>query len=132
MATVIRQAIDEKIAGTRPRPRSLGVALSGQNKLEDALFHHMQSAALLHHRWLTHYNMGLILLELGEIDWGIRAMETTSQLNPDFPAPHRILARVYRRRKNDTDTALMHLRLLAEKRARLNRRRSEMQQEIHA
>ena len=29
MATVIREAIDEKVAGVRPKPRSLGVGASG-------------------------------------------------------------------------------------------------------
>ncbi|MBX3029527.1 MAG: ribbon-helix-helix protein, CopG family [Chloroflexi bacterium] len=29
MAVVIREAIDEKVARTRPRPRSLGIAASG-------------------------------------------------------------------------------------------------------
>jgi hypothetical protein len=30
MATVIREAIDEKLAGARPRPRSLGIGASGR------------------------------------------------------------------------------------------------------
>ena len=29
MATMIREAIDEKVAGVRPKPRSLGVGASG-------------------------------------------------------------------------------------------------------
>jgi hypothetical protein len=29
MATIVREAIDEKIAGVRPKPRSLGVGASG-------------------------------------------------------------------------------------------------------
>jgi hypothetical protein len=29
MATLIREAIDEKVAGARPKPRSLGVGASG-------------------------------------------------------------------------------------------------------
>lgn len=29
MATIVREAIDEKIAGVRPRPRSVGIGASG-------------------------------------------------------------------------------------------------------
>jgi Ribbon-helix-helix protein, copG family len=29
MATIVREAIDEKLAGVRPRPRSLGLGSSG-------------------------------------------------------------------------------------------------------
>lgn len=29
MATIVREAIDEKLAGERPRPRSLGAGASG-------------------------------------------------------------------------------------------------------
>jgi predicted transcriptional regulator len=29
MATIVREAIDEKLAGERPRPRSLGIGASG-------------------------------------------------------------------------------------------------------
>jgi len=29
MATIVREAIDEKLAGARPRPRSLGAGASG-------------------------------------------------------------------------------------------------------
>ena len=29
MATIIREAIDEKVASTRPRPRSIGIGASG-------------------------------------------------------------------------------------------------------
>ncbi|CAN5534772.1 hypothetical protein BH23CHL10_BH23CHL10_09660 [soil metagenome] len=29
MATIVREAIDEKLAGARPRPRSMGIGASG-------------------------------------------------------------------------------------------------------
>jgi tetratricopeptide (TPR) repeat protein len=99
----------------------LGVALAAQGNLEDGVFHLMQSAALLHHRWLTHYNLGLVLLDLDRVDWAIRAMETASELAPDNPEPHRVLARVYRVRKNDVENSLKHMRLMAEKRAKIEK-----------
>jgi len=33
MATVVREAIDEKLAEGRPRPRSLGIGASGQGDI---------------------------------------------------------------------------------------------------
>jgi predicted AlkP superfamily phosphohydrolase/phosphomutase/tetratricopeptide (TPR) repeat protein len=101
----------------------LGVALSGQKKLEDALFHHMQSAALKHDRWLTHYNLGLVLLEMNQVDWGIRAIETASELAPHLPMPHRVLAQVYRNRKQDVGASMQHFKMAAEKYHELERRR---------
>lgn len=33
MATIVREAVDEKLATLRPRPRSLGIGASGQSDI---------------------------------------------------------------------------------------------------
>lgn len=89
----------------------LGVVLREQGKLEDALYEHMRSAALLHHRPQTHLHLGIVLARLRQFDWAIRAFTVASELAPTWPYPHRCLARIYRRAKNDLDSARKHMQI---------------------
>lgn len=86
----------------------MGVALRRQGRLDDALFEHMQSAALLHHRPETHVNLGLTLIRLRDVDWAIRAFGVAAELAPEHPLPQRLLAQAYRRFKKDPASARQH------------------------
>lgn len=87
----------------------LGVAYRAQKRPEEAVHEHMQSIALLHYRPQTHIHLGLALAETGQFDWAIRAFEVALEQNPHTPFPHRCLAHVYRRGKNDPEKAAEHM-----------------------
>ncbi len=87
----------------------LGVAYRAQKRPEEAVHEHMQSIALLHYRPQTHVNLGLALAETGQFDWAIRAFEVALEQMPQNPFPHRCLAHIYRRAKNDPQKAGEHL-----------------------
>lgn len=86
----------------------LGAALRSQGKFEDALYHLMHSATLLHHRPMTHLQLGLTLGSLGKIDWAKRALEVAIEQAPHWPLPHRLLAQLYREKLNDPAAAAKH------------------------
>jgi tetratricopeptide (TPR) repeat protein len=87
----------------------LGVAYRAQKRPEEAVHEHMQSIALLHYRPQTHINLGLALAETGQFDWAIRAFEVALEQYPHNPFPHRCLAHIYRRAKNDPEKAAEHV-----------------------
>ncbi len=87
----------------------LGVAYRAQQRPEEAVHEHMQSIALLHYRPQTHINLGLALAETGQFDWAIRAFAVALEQNPHNPFPHRCLAHIYRRAKDDPQKAAEHL-----------------------
>jgi len=68
----------------------------------------MQSIGLLHHRPQTDIHLGLALAEVGHIDWAIRAFDVALEQNPNNPFPHRCLAQLYGRAKNDPAAAEHH------------------------
>lgn len=86
----------------------LGVALRQRGALDDAIFHHMRSASLLHARAQTHLNLGLALAQRGQIDWALRAFHLAAELAPTEPFPHRCLARLYFSAKRDRARARQH------------------------
>lgn len=86
----------------------LGVAYRWQKKPEKAVYEHMQSIALLHYRPATHIHLGLALAETGQIDWAIRAFNVALEQNPNNPLPHRCLAQLYERAKQDPTSAKRH------------------------
>jgi predicted AlkP superfamily phosphohydrolase/phosphomutase/tetratricopeptide (TPR) repeat protein len=92
----------------------LGVAYRWQKRPADAVHEHMLSIALLHYRPQTHIHLGLALAETGQIDWAIRAFNVALEQNPNNPFPHRCLAQLYARGKQDAVQAERH-RHLAER-----------------
>ena len=86
----------------------LGVAYRRQKRPAEAVYEHMQSIALLHYRPLTHIHLGLALAETGQIDWAIRAFHVALEQNPNNPFPHRCLAQLYERAKQDPASAELH------------------------
>jgi predicted AlkP superfamily phosphohydrolase/phosphomutase/tetratricopeptide (TPR) repeat protein len=92
----------------------LGVVLRRKGKFEDAVYQHMRSAALLHHRPLTHIHLGMALMRTGQLDWAIRAFEIAVELAPNLPFPHRCLVQLYRRDQKNEAKAGEHLRWLME------------------
>ncbi len=86
----------------------LGVAYRWQKRPEEAVYEHMQSIGLLHHRPQTHIHLGLALAEVGRIDWAIRAFKVALEQNPNNPFPHRCLAHLYERAKKDPAAAVRH------------------------
>ena len=86
----------------------LGVAFRWQKRPEEAVYEHMQSIGLLHHRPQTHIHLALALAEVGKIDWAIRAFKVALEQNPNNPLPHRCLAQLYERAKKDPAKAAHH------------------------
>ncbi len=102
----------------------LGVAYRWRKRPEEAVYEHMQSIGLLHHRPQTHIHLGLALAEVGRIDWAIRAFNVALEQNPNNPFPHRCLAQLYERAKKDPTKASDHrqaAKRIAEKRQRGSR-----------
>ncbi len=86
----------------------LGAAYRWQKRPEEAIYEHMQSIGLLHHRPQTHIHLALALAEVGKIDWAIRAFNVALEQNPKNPLPHRCLAQLYERAKKDPAKAAHH------------------------
>lgn len=86
----------------------LGVAYRWQKKPAEAVHEHMQSVALLHYRPQTHIHLGLALAETGQIDWAIRAFHVALEQDASNPLPHRCLAELYERAKQDGEKANEH------------------------
>ncbi len=86
----------------------LGIVLRRQGRFEDAIFEHMRAASLQHLRPQTHLNLGIALANSQQFDWAIRAFSLTSEMAPNEPLPHRWLAMIYRRVKNDREKAREH------------------------
>ncbi len=86
----------------------LGVAYRWQKRPEEAVYEHMQSIGLLHHRPQTHIHLGLALAEVGQVDWAIRAFNVALDQNPNNPFPHRCLAQLHERAKKDSAKAAHH------------------------
>ena len=72
----------------------MGVALRHLMRREESVHAHMQAIALLHHRPQTHLNLGIVLGELGRVDWAIRAFETVIELAPETVLAHLCLAQL--------------------------------------
>ena len=104
---VFRKAI-EVDTDSAPAYDGLGIALRQLGKREQAANAHMHSIALLHYRPQTHVNLGLVLAELGRMEWAIRAFNVAIDMAPDHPMPHRCLAEIYERAKNDPEQAKFH------------------------
>lgn len=107
----------------------LGVALRNQGNADQAVYFHMKSITLDAERAVAHLNLGLALLDLDQLDWAIRAIETSAKLAPTAPQPHRLLAKVYAHAKKDPDRAREHseraLELQAEVAASMEKRIAE-------
>ncbi len=86
----------------------LGVAYRWLKRPQEAVHEHMQSVGLLHHRPQTHIHLGLALAEVGHVDWAIRAFNVALEQNPNNPFPHRCLAQLHERAKQDPATAERH------------------------
>ncbi len=97
----------------------LGVALRRQGFHEDAVYEHTRAAALQHHRPQTHLNLGIALTMSRQFDWAIRAFTVVTELRPRDPLPHRYLAQLYRRVKNDDERVRHHLTAYVELRRAL-------------
>ena len=87
----------------------LGVVLLQRKRTEDAIYEHMRAASLMHHRAQTHVNLGIALAAAKKIDWAIRAFSVAAELAPEQPFPHRCLAQLYRRAKQDSAKAREHI-----------------------
>ena len=92
----------------------LGVAYRWRKRPEEAVYEHMQSIGLLHHRPQTHIHLGLALGEVGRIDWAIQAFNVALEQNPNSPFPHRCLAQLYERAKKDPTKAAHHRQIAQE------------------
>ena len=86
----------------------LGVAYRWQKRPAEATKKHMESIALLHYRPQTHIHLGLALAETGQTDWAIRAFNVAIEQNPNNPFPHRCLAQLYQRARNDSVKSSEH------------------------
>jgi predicted AlkP superfamily phosphohydrolase/phosphomutase/tetratricopeptide (TPR) repeat protein len=73
----------------------LGVALRHLDRRQDAVLTHMKSIALLHHRARTHFNLGIVLAELGRARWSAHAFRQALRINPEMHGAHAALARLY-------------------------------------
>jgi tetratricopeptide (TPR) repeat protein len=100
----------------------LGEALYYQKRFEDAAYEHMRSAALVHHRPMTHIHLGQALAQLEQIDWSIRAFEVAAELAPEMPYPHRCLAMLYRRAKGDMSRSRHHMEIAQALKAKMDER----------
>jgi tetratricopeptide (TPR) repeat protein len=86
----------------------LGVVMRERGQINDAIFEHMRAASLMHYRAQTHVNLGIALANAKQIDWAIRAFSVAVELAPEQPFPHRCLAQLYRRAKQDAEKAREH------------------------
>lgn len=103
----------------------LGVALRVQGRLEDAVYHHMRSIALVHDRADTHVHLGMALASLRRTEWALKAFQTAAELAPRSPFPHRCLAQVYRKLVGDEARAREHVRRALELRSAQMRRATD-------
>ncbi len=101
----------------------LGVVLRRQGKFDDAVYYHMKSASLIHHRPVTHINLGLSLTALGQIDWAIEAFKVAISMAPRSAFAHRMLGFLYARQRKDPELARFHRHRAAELRKESNRAR---------
>jgi tetratricopeptide (TPR) repeat protein len=92
----------------------LAVALRELGDLEQAMFHHMRSVSLVHNQPEGHLHLAQTAVLLGQNDWAIRALHVTTELAPEWPFPHRVLARLYRQAKNDLAKSHEHLKIASE------------------
>ncbi len=88
----------------------MGVALAAQDKYAEALYHFMRSVTLEHNQPMTHTHLGLCAARVGEFAMAQRALEIAIELNPQIALPHRLLARLYKRRLNNPEAARQHAR----------------------
>lgn len=101
----------------------LAIALRFLGKTEDAVFHHMQAAALVHHRPNTHLNLGIALVRMRQYDWARRAFEVAAELAPHSPIPHRCLSKLHSKFLHNSDLAHKHMSEALRLRAALKQRR---------
>ena len=88
----------------------LGVALRELGDLDQSIFHAMKSVSLIHAQPEAHIHLAQVAFMLGQVDWAIRALHVATELAPDWPFPHRVLARLYRQNKNDLARSHEHLK----------------------
>ncbi|MFL6527482.1 MAG: alkaline phosphatase family protein [Chthoniobacterales bacterium] len=108
--TVFRRAVERDDDNAEAHD-GLGVALRRQGFYEDAVYEHTRSVTLQHHRAHSHLNLGIALSMSQQFDWAIRAFSVAAELSPKNPLPHRWLAKLYHRAKNDHASAREHVRI---------------------
>jgi len=63
----------------------LGVALRQQKKHQDAMKWYQKALKIDPHHETTHYNLGILFLDLGQKDQARNSLQTALRLRPDFP-----------------------------------------------
>ena len=111
--TAFRRALERDPDNADAHDR-LGTVLRLTQRYEDAVYHHMRSAALQHARPATHVHLGMALARTGQIDWAVRAFEVAVELAPNHTFAHRCLVHLYRRAKNDPIKAREHFNRVVE------------------
>jgi tetratricopeptide (TPR) repeat protein len=74
----------------------LGVAMLRLGRVEESIFHHMQSVSLLYHRSGAHSRLGEALVAAGQIDWASRAFRIALELDPKNAYARKSLAQIER------------------------------------
>jgi Flp pilus assembly protein TadD len=69
-------------------------------------------------------NLGIALAMSQQFDWAIRAFSVAAELSPKNPLPHRWMAKLYNRVKNDQTSAREHMRIWAQLRKELAARKT--------
>ncbi len=72
----------------------LGVTLLRSGRVEESVFHHQQSVALLYHRSAAHEHLGQSLVSAGQLDWAERAFRIAIELDPNNKRAHKWLKTV--------------------------------------
>jgi len=80
----------------------------------------LTSVGLRYYNPMGHFLLGKALVHLGLSDKAEDALKMAVSQNPDFPAPHRLLAYVYHTFSCDDDGAERHRRLAREARRRID------------
>lgn len=83
----------------------LGIAYFNLKKYEKALDNFLHSASINFYDFVTHYNIGRTLIQLGDNDNGVNALETTLKINPNFGLARNILIDVCENKLNNYERA---------------------------
>lgn len=105
----------------------LGVALRQLGDLDPSIYHAMKSVSLIHAQPEAHIHLAQVAFMLGQVDWAIRALHVAAELAPNWPFPHRVLARLYRQNKNDLARSHEHLKKASELQMKHVKASAEMQ-----
>ncbi len=84
-----------------------GVCLR-QRRNADAAEEALRSVALIYHNPYAHFQLGVALHRLNNLDRAIEALNVAVSQNPNYIKAHRRLAYIYRRRLKDPDKATEH------------------------